>query len=81
MKKSSKRNQLSRESTERSKASLRSNDTDGMYDYNLLQQTVTDILGIKRYEDWILNLNIGNVMHLSPLGLQEMNLQLGKYLK
>lgn len=41
-----------------------------------MQETVTGLLGVKRYEDWILNLNIGNVMHLSPLGLQEMNLQL-----
>lgn len=41
-----------------------------------MQETVTGMLGIKRYDDWILNLNIGNVMHLSPLGLQEMNLQL-----
>jgi hypothetical protein len=41
-----------------------------------MQETVTSLLGVKRYEDWILNLNIGNVMHLSPLNLQEMNLQL-----
>lgn len=41
-----------------------------------MQETVTGLLGVKRYEDWILNLNIGNVMHLSPLNLQEMNLQL-----
>lgn len=46
------------------------------YDLCKLQETVTGMLGVKRYEDWILNLNIGNVMHLSPLGLQEMNLQL-----
>jgi hypothetical protein len=41
-----------------------------------MQETVTGMLGIKRYDDWILNLNIGNVMHLSPFGIQEMNLQL-----
>lgn len=41
-----------------------------------LKDTVTGLLGVKRFEDWILNLNIGNVMHLSPLTLQEMYLQL-----
>jgi F0F1-type ATP synthase assembly protein I len=46
------------------------------FDISKMQETVTGMLGVKRYEDWILNLNIGNVMHLSPLGLQEMNLQL-----
>ena len=45
-------------------------------DLNQMQETVIGMLGVKRYEVWILNLNIGNVMHLSPLGLQEMNLQL-----
>ena len=45
-------------------------------DLNSLKDTVTNLLGVKRYEDWILNLNIGNVMHLSPLTLQEMYLQL-----
>ena len=46
------------------------------YDLNTLTSTVTNMLGVKRFEDWILNLNIGNVMHLSPLRLVEMNLQL-----
>lgn len=41
-----------------------------------LKDIVNNLLGVKRYEDWILNLNIGNVMHLSPLTLQEMYLQL-----
>jgi len=30
---------------------------------------VKKLLGVKRLDDWILNLNIGNVMHLSPLTL------------
>lgn len=41
-----------------------------------LSSNVRTLLGVKRLEDWVLNLNIGNVMHLSPLTLQEMNLHL-----
>lgn len=41
-----------------------------------LSNFVWKLLGIKWSDDWILNLNIGNVMHLSPLTLQEMNLHL-----
>ena len=32
-------------------------------------------LGIKSPEDWIYNLNIGNIMHLVPLGFDEIQLQ------
>jgi hypothetical protein len=45
-------------------------------DFSTLQAKVQSLLGVKRIEDWVLNLNIGNVMHLSPLTLQEMNLHL-----
>ncbi len=41
-----------------------------------LAKKVKELLGVKRIEDWVLNLNIGNVMHLSPLTTQEMNLHL-----
>jgi hypothetical protein len=34
-----------------------------------LSSNVKSLLGVKRLEDWVLNLNIGNVMHLSPLTL------------
>ncbi len=30
------------------------------------------ILGLKSKEDWIFNINIGNVMHLSPLSLEDL---------
>ena len=33
------------------------------------EKCIGKLLGIKRLEDWIQNLNIGNVMHLSPLTL------------
>lgn len=55
---------------------IRTTHKDYTTDLVKMQETVTGLLGVKRYEDWILNLNIGNVMHLSPLNLQEMNLQL-----
>ena len=32
------------------------------------------ILGVKDQDDWIFNLNIGNVMHLLPMSLEELNL-------
>ena len=79
VKKSSKRQNMTKRSTESSNYTNRPHrtyDTFDNYDLNSLTQTVVTMLGVKRYEDWILNLNIGNVMHLSPLGLQEMNLQL-----
>ena len=47
-----------------------------MTDIPKLQSNVKSLLGVKRIEDWVLNLNIGNVMHLSPLTTQEMNLHL-----
>ena len=33
---------------------------------------VRNILGIKHQDDWIFNLNIGNVMHLSPMNSDEL---------
>ena len=37
---------------------------------------VRNILGIKHSDDWIFNLNIGNVMHLLPMSLEELNLHI-----
>jgi len=39
-----------------------------------LRQNVKTILGVKDVDDWIFNLNIGNVMHLLPMSLEELNL-------
>jgi len=39
-----------------------------------LQENVKTILGVKDQDDWIFNLNIGNVMHLLPMSLEELNL-------
>ena len=41
-----------------------------------LQDNVKTILGVKDQDDWIFNLNIGNVMHLLPMSLEELNLYL-----
>lgn len=41
-----------------------------------LQDNVKTILGVKDQDDWIFNLNIGNVMHLLPMSLEELNLHL-----
>lgn len=35
---------------------------------------VRNILGVKHKEDWIFNLNIGNVMHLAPMSLDDLNI-------
>lgn len=34
---------------------------------------IRNILGIKHSEDWIFNLNIGNVMHLAGMTLDELS--------
>ena len=34
---------------------------------------VRNILGLRHQEDWIYNLNIGNVMHLAAMSLDELN--------
>ena len=33
-------------------------------------------MGVKEQDDWIFNLNIGNVMHLLPMSLEELNLHI-----
>ena len=48
-------------------------------DIELLKQSqdfklnVRNILGVQHCEDWIFNLNIGNVMHLSSMSIDELN--------
>ena len=37
---------------------------------------VRNILGVKHKEDWIFNLNIGNVMHLAPMSLDDLNIHI-----
>ena len=39
-----------------------------------LKINVRNILGVKHKDDCIFNLNIGNVMHLSPLSHEDMNI-------
>jgi hypothetical protein len=41
-----------------------------------LKNNVKTILGVKEQDDWIFNLNIGNVMHLLPMSLEELNLHI-----
>ncbi len=41
-----------------------------------LSNNVKTILGVKDQDDWIFNLNIGNVMHLLPMSLEELNLHI-----
>ena len=45
--------------------------------FSSLRNNVQTILGVKDQEDdWIFNLNIGNVMHLLPMSLEELNLHI-----
>lgn len=39
---------------------------------------VRNMLGVKHQDDWIFNLNIGNVMHLSPMNSDELSAKLDK---
>lgn len=39
---------------------------------------VRNILGIKHQDDWIFNLNIGNVMHLTPMNSDELAAKLDR---
>jgi hypothetical protein len=38
--------------------------------------SVRNSLGLRHSDDWIFNLNIGNVMHLSLMGTEELNAKL-----
>lgn len=38
--------------------------------------SVRNVLGLRHADDWIFNLNIGNVMHLSLMGTEELNAKL-----
>lgn len=40
------------------------------------KMSVRNSLGLKHNDDWIFNLNIGNVMHLSLMGTEELNSKL-----
>ena len=40
------------------------------------KMNLRNVLGIKHSDDWIFNLNIGNVMHLSPMNLDELHTKL-----
>ncbi|CDW76372.1 UNKNOWN [Stylonychia lemnae] len=44
--------------------------------FTQLRNNVKTILGVKEQDDWIFNLNIGNVMHLLPMSLEELNLHI-----
>ena len=38
-----------------------------------------NMLGVRKFDDWINNLEIGNVMHLNPLTTQEFISNFGKH--
>lgn len=40
---------------------------------NQYKLNVRSALGIKNMDDWIFNLNIGNVMHMSPIGFDDLH--------
>ncbi len=40
------------------------------------KMSVRNVLGLRHSDDWIFNLNIGNVMHLSLMGAEELNAKL-----
>lgn len=46
----------------------------GRQNYLNLRDNVKTVLVTQEEDDWIFNLNIGNVMHLQPLSAEEMNL-------
>jgi len=44
--------------------------------YQRLRGNVQTVLATDQEDDWIFNLNIGNVMHLQPLSSEELNLHI-----
>lgn len=38
-----------------------------------------NMLGVRKYDDWINNLEIGNIMHLNPITTQELMQNVGKH--
>jgi len=38
-----------------------------------------NLLGVRKFDDWINNLEIGNVMHLNPLTPNELLQNIGKH--
>ena len=43
---------------------------------NKIQVGLRNLLGVQHSNDWIYSLNIGNVMHLSPMNLDELHSKL-----
>jgi len=43
-----------------------------------LKLNVRNILGVKHQDDWVFNLNIGNVMHLAPMNSDELSVRLDR---
>lgn len=48
-------------------------DIDKLKKDNQFKINIRNILGVKHSEDWIFNLNIGNVMHLAGMTLDELS--------
>lgn len=48
----------------------------GPQGYLNLRNNVKTVLVTQEEDDWIFNLNIGNVMHLQPLSSEQMNLHM-----
>lgn len=48
----------------------------GPQGYLKLRDNVKTVLVTQEEDDWIFNLNIGNVMHLQPLSSEQMNLHI-----
>lgn len=38
-----------------------------------------NLLGVRKFDDWINNLEIGNIMHLNPISTQELTQNIGKH--
>lgn len=62
------------ESKKATRSSIISNDSMSNQSYFKLRNNVKTVLVTEEEDDWIFNLNIGNVMHLQPLSTEEMNL-------
>jgi hypothetical protein len=38
-----------------------------------------NMLGVRKFDDWINNLEIGNIMHLNPITTNELMQNIGKH--
>ena len=55
------------------------NDIDKLKKNERYKYAGRNMLGVRKFDDWIHNLEIGNIMHLNPIATQELTQNIGKH--